>query len=83
MAYGVADFNATSPAQEIYTEQMALMVGDCVSRLNPREQRIIKARWLADEPVVRQQLAEEFKVSNQRIEQLEKQALDRLKILLK
>jgi RNA polymerase sigma-32 factor len=59
-----------------------------VQRLDPRSRRIIEARWLFDESdgskgATLAELAEEFHVSQERIRQIEKKALQQLKDYLK
>jgi RNA polymerase sigma-32 factor len=54
---------------------------EALSQLDPRSQEIIRARWLDDEnKVTLQDLAEKYQVSAERIRQLEKIALEKLKV---
>jgi RNA polymerase sigma-32 factor len=50
-----------------------------INSLDSRSQYIIKARWLSEEPQTFEELAEKFDVSLQRISQIEKQALQKIK----
>jgi RNA polymerase sigma-32 factor len=51
--------------------------------LGPREQRILDARILADEPATLQVLGDEMGVTRERVRQLEKQLVDELRDYLK
>jgi len=51
--------------------------------LGPREQRILEARILADEPLTLQQLGDEMRLTRERVRQLEKQLVDDLREYLK
>lgn len=50
-----------------------------LSVLDSRSAQIIKARWLADSPKTLQELAMEYKVSAERIRQIESQALKKMR----
>lgn len=52
---------------------------DALEKLDARSQYIIKARWLSEEPQTLQDLAEKFDISLQRVAQVEKQALKKIK----
>jgi RNA polymerase sigma-32 factor len=54
-------------------------VGQALSTLKPREQEIVRARILAESPATLQQLAERFSISRERVRQIEKRALERLR----
>ena len=51
--------------------------------LGPREQRILEARVLAEEPATLQELGNEMGVTRERVRQLEKQLVDDLREYLK
>ncbi len=51
--------------------------------LGPREQRILEARVLAEEPATLQELGDEMGVTRERVRQLEKQLVDGLREYLK
>jgi RNA polymerase sigma-32 factor len=46
--------------------------------LNDRERRIFEARYLADEPLTREQLAAQFNVSSERVRQIEARAFEKV-----
>jgi RNA polymerase sigma-32 factor len=50
-----------------------------VSELSPRERRIVKQRWLTDQPKTLEQLGEVFGVSKERVRQLEERAKRRMR----
>ena len=50
-----------------------------LERLDERSQHIIRARWLDDNKTTLQELADHYQVSAERVRQLEKNALKRLK----
>jgi RNA polymerase sigma-32 factor len=52
-------------------------------RLKPREQRIMEARVLADEPKTLQELGDEMGLTRERIRQIEKQLVDDLRDYLR
>jgi RNA polymerase sigma-32 factor len=47
--------------------------------LNPRERRIFEARQLAERPVTREKLADEFCVSCERVRQIETRAFEKVR----
>lgn len=53
------------------------MCAEC--RLEPREQKIIQERFLSEDPKTLDALAKLFAVSRERIRQIEKNALGKLK----
>ena len=54
-------------------------VTTALSTLNEREQNIVRQRILADTPATLQQLAEQYSISRERVRQIEKRALQRLR----
>ena len=50
-----------------------------VAELSPRERRIVKQRWLTDEPKTLEQLGQAFGVSKERVRQLEERAKKRMR----
>ena len=54
-------------------------VEQALGRLNERERRIVHDRILSDRPRTLQELAEEYGISRERIRQLEKNALEKVK----
>ncbi|MDD2558906.1 MAG: RNA polymerase sigma factor RpoH [Desulfuromonas sp.] len=61
------------------TQNLTDVVRQALKTLNKREQEIIQARILADTPVTLQHLAEHFSISRERVRQIEKRALQRLR----
>ncbi|MEL0062955.1 MAG: sigma-70 family RNA polymerase sigma factor, partial [Candidatus Puniceispirillum sp.] len=62
---------------EEYSARRDLMV-EAMAQLNPREQRILEARRLAEPPLTLEDLADEFGVSRERIRQIEVRAFEKL-----
>lgn len=54
-------------------------VEHALDTLNPREQEIVRERILAESPATLQKLAEHFSISRERVRQIEKRALERLR----
>lgn len=54
------------------------LIFEAMEGLNPREQRIIEGRRLAEPPLTLEQLATEFHVSRERIRQIEVRAFEKL-----
>jgi RNA polymerase sigma-32 factor len=54
------------------------MLRDALSNLNERERRVIEARKLRDQPATLEDLSQEFKVSRERIRQIEVRAFEKL-----
>jgi RNA polymerase sigma-32 factor len=52
---------------------------EALETLDSRSQEILQARWLADEKATLQELAHKYQVSAERIRQLEKNAMEKLK----
>ena len=62
---------------EEYDARMELLT-TAMAKLNEREQKIIRERRLKDHPTTLEDLAEEFKVSRERIRQIEVRAFEKL-----
>jgi RNA polymerase sigma-32 factor len=58
------------------------MAEKALASLNTREQQIIRARILDDDPLTLQELADQFGVSRERVRQLEQNALKKMKGVL-
>ncbi len=58
-------------------------VHDFAEDLDERDRRIVEARILADEPLTLQELGDEFEVTRERVRQLEKRLVERLREYLK
>ena len=67
--------------QEAAYKQKILI--DCLSRLDEREQTIIKNRMLKEKPLTLEDLGEKFGVSRERVRQIEKKAFEKLSELVK
>jgi RNA polymerase sigma-32 factor len=59
------------------------LLGDALGKLNDRERRVIEARKLQDEPATLDDLSKEFKVSRERIRQIEVRAFEKLQKAVK
>jgi RNA polymerase sigma-32 factor len=68
---------ALAEHQETAHRRQALK--SAIARLNPRERRILTARWLIDEPATLEELAAEHGVSRERIRQIEQRAFQKIK----
>ena len=64
---------------EVYSEAR---LAEALEALDDRSRSIIVRRWLAERKMTLQELADEYGVSAERIRQLEKNALDRLRKLI-
>ncbi|MDW7646248.1 MAG: RNA polymerase sigma factor RpoH [Desulfuromonadales bacterium] len=62
--------------------QLSYQTQRALASLNEREKRIIEARILTDSPKTLQDLADEYGISRERVRQLEKNALNKIKPLL-
>jgi RNA polymerase sigma-32 factor len=73
-----------NPAQEFETQDTSEQTNlhAALSKLDSRSQEILQARWLNEEKQTLQELAEKYKVSAERIRQLEKNAMQKLKVAL-
>jgi len=70
-------------ADENLRESFSKHVRSFSEGLGPREQRILEARILADEPATLQQLGDEMGITRERVRQLEKQLVDGLREYLR
>src|SRR6267143_107310 len=53
-------------------------LGEALTVLNDRERRIFEARRLADDPIILEELADEFGVSRERVRQIEVRAFEKM-----
>ncbi len=60
-------------------EQMKQQLLDALQELDARSREVLEARWLSDNKATLHELAERFQVSAERIRQIEKNALNKLK----
>jgi RNA polymerase sigma-32 factor len=78
--------DAPSPEDEVVQShtraQLHTDLEQVVSELSPRERRIVKQRWLTDEPKTLEQLGTAFGVSKERVRQLEERAKRRMRARL-
>ena len=58
-------------------------LGEALSVLNDRERRIFEARRLADDPITLEDLASEFRVSRERVRQIEVRAFEKVQRAVK
>jgi RNA polymerase sigma-32 factor len=65
--------------QSDWSEQSSETIYQALHQLDQRSQDIIRARWLDDDKLTLQQLAEKYKISAERVRQLEKNAMDKLR----
>lgn len=59
--------------------RMDVLIQKGFAHLNPREQAILAARYLREEPQTLEALAQLFSISRERVRQIEKRALEKLK----
>jgi RNA polymerase sigma-32 factor len=75
-----------NPAQQAenadWTDESNASLYQALERLDERTQDILQARWLNDSKSTLQDLAEKYKISAERVRQLEKMAMEKLKIAM-
>lgn len=78
---GYLEDHRFNPAQalEADTSHANDVLHQALQKLDERSQVILKARWLDDKKATLQELAERYQVSAERIRQLEKMAMEKLK----
>jgi RNA polymerase sigma-32 factor len=78
--------NRYDPARQIeeedWEENSNRALHSAMSQLDDRSRTILKRRWLDDEKATLHELAAEYKVSAERIRQLEKNAMDKIKMAM-
>ncbi len=62
------------------SQELSLMA-DSLRTLDERSQNIIKRRWLNDDKATLHELADEYQVSAERIRQIEKNALNKMRVI--
>ena len=62
-----------------WSEQSGSSLNQALQQLDTRSQEILNARWLSEEKATLQELADKYQVSAERIRQLEKNAMQKLK----
>jgi len=84
-AYLSAPANS-DPAQSLeasdWKEQNSSQLHEALGQLNERDRTILEQRWLQDKKATLHELATQFDVSAERIRQLEKNAINKLKTLI-
>jgi RNA polymerase sigma-32 factor len=68
--------------EEDYEEQSTSALHDAMEQLDDRSRNILQRRWLDDDKSTLHELAAEYNVSAERIRQLEKNAMDKIKIAM-
>lgn len=80
---GYLEDHRYNPASQLeagnWAEQSSSALHQALSQLDERSQEILAARWLNDEKATLQNLADKYQVSAERIRQLEKNAMQKLK----
>ena len=78
--------NAADPAEQIekadYEGDNNLRLAQAVKSLDERSQDILQRRWLDDKKATLHQLAEQYGVSAERIRQLEKNAMKKVRVIM-
>ncbi len=76
----------SNPAEQLesnnWIEQSGLSLHEALSQLDERSQEILSARWLDENKLTLQELADKYQVSAERIRQLEKAAMQKLKKIM-
>ncbi|RZG65189.1 RNA polymerase sigma factor RpoH [Acinetobacter bouvetii] len=67
---------------EDYEEQSTSALHDAMNQLDDRSRNILQRRWLDDEKSTLHELAAEYNVSAERIRQLEKNAMEKIKVAM-
>jgi RNA polymerase sigma-32 factor len=65
-----------------WEEQATTRLGEALERLDPRSRAIVQRRWLDDDKPTLHELAAEYKISAERIRQLENNAMKKLRACL-
>lgn len=68
--------------EEDYESQSTNALHDAMDQLDDRSRNILQRRWLDDDKSTLHELAAEYNVSAERIRQLEKNAMDKIKIAM-
>ena len=84
-AYYLEDIKANPEVQVEESEWIASseeMLSNALSRLDGRSRDILEKRWLLDEKSTLHELADEYGISAERVRQLEKNAMKKLKVMM-
>ncbi len=65
-----------------YQDYMYQRVDQCLTQLSDRDRDIIKGRFLSTDKVILQDFASKYNISRERVRQIEKEALDKIRIML-
>lgn len=79
----IADQRPNQEHELLDAQQAALtasLIRRGIDRLNPREQAVVRERFLTEAPVTLEALAQRFGVSRERVRQIEKRALEKLRL---
>ena len=68
--------------EEDYESQSTSALHDAMEQLDDRSRNILQRRWLDDDKSTLHELAAEYNVSAERIRQLEKNAMDKIKVAM-
>ncbi|WP_180081765.1 MULTISPECIES: RNA polymerase sigma factor RpoH [unclassified Acinetobacter] len=68
--------------EEDYEEQSSTALHEAMDQLDDRSRNILQRRWLDDEKSTLHELAAEYNVSAERIRQLEKNAMEKIKVAM-
>jgi RNA polymerase sigma-32 factor len=83
---GYLEDHRYNPAQQLekndWSKQSGSNLHEALNQLDERSQEIISARWLDENKMTLQDLANKYNVSAERIRQLEKMAMEKLKIAM-
>jgi RNA polymerase sigma-32 factor len=67
---------------EDYEEQSSSALYEAMNQLDDRSRNILQRRWLDDDKSTLHELAAEYNVSAERIRQLEKNAMEKIKVAM-
>jgi RNA polymerase sigma-32 factor len=73
---------ATQTENKNWAEQSNSNLYIALNQLDERSQEILQARWLSDNKMTLQQLADKYQISAERVRQLEKLAMEKLRTAL-
>lgn len=80
---GYLEDHRANPAQQLeyndWSEQSSDTIYQALENLDERSQEIIRARWLDDEKMTLQDLAAKYGISAERVRQLEKNAMNKIR----
>ena len=78
----VEDLKVESPDKKVFDESLKEALNEVLDTLTPSEREILKLRYGLDgnEPMSLQQIGERFKLSKERIRQIEKKAIRKLRL---